>query len=79
MMNSQLDPAVGRFTQLTEEVQDEFRSCSTLSRNSTVSSSQVIPFADSDLEKLYTYAQVLATKHLTAPIQLSEPRRRSER
>ncbi len=62
MMNSHLDPAVGRFTQLTEEDQDEFRSLLNTFKNLYGFISQVIPFADSDLEKLYTYAKFLATK-----------------
>lgn len=62
MMNSHLDPAKGRFTQLTEEDQEEFRSLLNTFKNLYGFISQVIPFADSDLEKLYTYAKFLATK-----------------
>jgi len=62
MMNSFLDPAVGRFSQLTEEDQDEFRGLLNTFRNLYGFMSQVIPFADSDLEKLYSYARFLATK-----------------
>lgn len=62
MMNSFLDPAVGRFGQLSEEDQDEFRSLLNTFRNLYGFMSQVIPFADSDLEKLYTYTRFLASK-----------------
>jgi type I restriction enzyme R subunit len=62
MMNSFLDPAVGRFQQLDEEAQDEFRGLLNTFRNLYGFLSQVIPFQDSDLEKLYTYARFLASK-----------------
>ena len=62
MMNSFIDPAVGRFGQLTEEDQDEFRGLLNTFRNLYGFMSQVIPFTDSDLEKLATYARFLASK-----------------
>jgi type I restriction enzyme, R subunit len=62
MMNSFLDPAVGRFRQLKEEDQDEFRGLLNTFRNLYGFLSQVIPFQDSDLEKLYSYARFLASK-----------------
>ena len=62
MMNSFIDPAVGRFGQLDEEAQDEFRGLLNTFRNLYGFLSQVIPFQDSDLEKLYTYARFLASK-----------------
>jgi type I restriction enzyme, R subunit len=62
MMNSFLDPAVGRFRQLEEEDQDEFRGLLNTFRNLYGFLSQVIPFQDSDLEKLYTFARFLASK-----------------
>jgi type I restriction enzyme R subunit len=62
MMNSFLDPAVGRFRQLDEEAQDEFRGLLNTFRNLYGFLSQVIPFQDSDLEKLYSYARFLASK-----------------
>lgn len=61
-MNSFLDPAVARFGQLSEEDQDEFRSLLGTFRNLYGFLSQVIPFADNDLEKLYSYARFLSTK-----------------
>ena len=62
MMNSFLDPAVGRFGQLSEEDQDEFRGLLNTFRNLYGFLSQVIPFTDSDLEKLATFARFLASK-----------------
>ena len=62
MMNSFLDPAVGRFQQLSEEDQDEFRGLLNTFRTLYGFLSQVIPFQDSDLEKLYTYARFLGSK-----------------
>ena len=62
MMNSFLDPAVGRFRQLDEEAQDESRGLLNTFRNLYGFLSQVIPFQDSDLEKLYSYARFLASK-----------------
>ncbi len=61
-MNACLDPAVGRFRQLDEEHQDEFRSLLNTFRNLYGFLAQVIPFQDSDLEKLYAYARFLGGK-----------------
>lgn len=61
-MNACLDPAVGRFRQLSDEDQDEFRGLLASFRNLYGFLAQVIPFQDSDLEKLYTYARFLASK-----------------
>jgi len=50
------DPAVGRFKAIPDEdVRDEFRGQVTAFRNLYAFLAQIIPFADSDLEKLYTY------------------------
>jgi type I restriction enzyme R subunit len=62
LMNACLDPAVGRFRQLDEEAQEEFRGLLNTFRNLYGFLSQVIPFQDSDLEKLYSYARFLAAK-----------------
>jgi type I restriction enzyme, R subunit len=62
LMNSFLDPAVARFRQLEEEDQDEFRGLLNTFRNLYGFLSQVIPFQDSDLEKLYTYLRFLGSK-----------------
>jgi type I restriction enzyme, R subunit len=61
-MNAFLDPAVARFRQLEEEAREEFRGLLNTFRNLYGFLSQVIPFQDSDLEKLSTYARFLATK-----------------
>lgn len=62
MMNSILDPAVGRFNELKEGPQEEFRHLILTFRNLYSFLSQVIPFRDSDLEKLYTYIRFLINK-----------------
>ena len=61
-MNACIDPAVTRFEQLEEEKQEEFRGWLTAYRNLYAFLSQVIPFQDSDLEKLYSYIRFLLTK-----------------
>lgn len=61
-MNACIDPAVGRFTQLEEDVQEEFRKELAAFRNLYAFMAQVIPFQDSDLEKLYSYIRFLLTK-----------------
>ena len=61
-MNIILDAAVERFKVLTEEDQEEFKSKLVSFRNLYSFLSQVIPYQDSDLEKLYTYLRFLHTK-----------------
>jgi len=61
-MNACIDPAVNRFKELDEETQEEFRGWLTAYRNLYAFLSQVIPFRDSDLEKLYSYIRFLLTK-----------------
>jgi len=77
-MNAMLDPAVGRFKAMKddlrtsvpdeewqsakEEAQEEFRSKIQAFRSLYSFLSQVIPYQDSDLEKLYTYARFLIAK-----------------
>ncbi len=61
-MNACIDPAVGRFKQLDEEDREEFRKALIAFRNLYAFMSQVIPFQDSDLEKLYSYIRFLVTK-----------------
>ena len=56
-----LDKAIGRFKHLEEE-QEEFKSLLVNFRNMYGFLSQVIPYQDSDLEKLYTYIRFLLTK-----------------
>ena len=59
LMNSHLAPAVSRFNGLDEDSQEEFRHLLLAFRNLYSFLSQVIPYQDSDLEKLYTYLRFL--------------------
>jgi len=77
-MNAILDPAITRFNALRdelrpslpeaewekakEEAQEEFRAKLYAFRSLYALLSQVIPYKDSDLEKLYTYARFLIAK-----------------
>lgn len=61
-MNACIDPAVGRFKELDEEAREEFRKTLTAFRNLYSFLSQVIPFQDTDLEKLYSYIRFLIKK-----------------
>lgn len=61
-MNACLDPAVVRFKQLEEDAREEFRGWLTAYRNLYSFLSHIIPFQDSDLEKLYSYVRFLVTK-----------------
>lgn len=61
-MNACIDPAVGRYNKLKEEIQEEFRKTLVAFRNLYSFMAQVIPFQDSDLEKLYSYIRFLLTK-----------------
>lgn len=61
-MNACLDPAAGRFKKLDAEHQEEFRNTLTAYRNLYGFLSQVIPFQDSDLEKLYAFVRFLINK-----------------
>ena len=61
-MNACIDPAVNRYNGLEEEVREEFRKTMAPFRNLYSFMSQVIPFQDSDLEKLYSCVRFLLTK-----------------
>lgn len=61
-MNGILDLAVERFKELDEENQEEIKSLFVSFRNMYAFLSQVIPYQDSDLEKLYTYLRFLLAK-----------------
>lgn len=61
-LNAIIDMAVERFKQLDEEEQDEFKSQLVSFRNLYMFLSQIIPYQDSDLEKLYTYSRFLLNK-----------------
>ena len=60
-MNACLDPAVNRFNNLGDK-KEEFRKALTAYKNLYSFLSQVIPFQDADLEKLYSYIRFLLTK-----------------
>ena len=71
VMNGIIDCAVSRFEDLAEEQQEEFRSLLVSFRNMYGFLSQIIPYQDSDLEKLYTYLRFLHSKlpkHKTGPV-----------
>jgi len=70
-INAIIDPAVSRFKALDEDEQEEFRSLLITFRSLYSFLSQVIPYQDSDLEKLYTYARFLLSK---LPRRSSGPR-----
>lgn len=61
-LNALLDLAVERFKKLGEEDQNLFKSQLVSFRNLYGFISQIIPYQDSDHEKLYTYARFLLTK-----------------
>jgi type I restriction enzyme R subunit len=61
-MNACIDPAVSRYEGLEDEVQEEFRKALVAYRNLYSFLSQLIPFKDSDLEKLYSYIRFLLAK-----------------
>ncbi len=72
-MNAALDPAVSRFTSLQKDEEDEaelWRGKVQAFRNLYGFLSQIIPYQDSDLERLYVFL-----RHLAAKL----PRRRSGR
>lgn len=61
-LNACIDPAVERFKELGEPEREEFRGVLIAYRNLYAFLAQVIPFQDSDLEKLYSYIRFLITK-----------------
>ena len=61
-MNSILDKAATRFVAKPDKEKEDFRSTLISFRNLYSFLSQVIPFQDSDLEKLYTYLRFLQYK-----------------
>src|SRR6185437_1814921 len=62
LLNAALDPAVGRFVKLDLAKQEEFRVLLVAFRNLYSFLAQIIPFQDTDLEKLYTFVRFLLTK-----------------
>ena len=61
-LNSILDNAVDRFKELGEEDQGMLKGQLASFRNLYMFVSQIIPYQDSDLEKLYAYGRFLMTK-----------------
>jgi len=61
-MNACIDPAVSRFREKEEDEQEEIRTTLIAYRNLYSFMSQVIPFQDTDLEKLYSYLRFLLSK-----------------
>jgi len=57
-----VDPAVDRFKQLDEEKQDEFKKSLTSFIRLYSYLSQIMPFQDVELEKLYSFGRFLLTK-----------------
>jgi len=61
-MNACIDPAVSRYNYLDEETRQKFRKTLVAYKNLYAFLSQIIPFQDSDLEKLYSYIRFLLAK-----------------
>ncbi|MCU7829113.1 MAG: putative DNA binding domain-containing protein [Candidatus Thiodiazotropha sp. (ex Myrtea sp. 'scaly one' KF741663)] len=61
-MNNVIDLAVERYTELAEDAQHEFKGLLVNFRNMYSFLSQVMPYQDTDLEKLYTYLRYLISK-----------------
>ena len=61
-MNAVLDAVVARFQEREEADQDAFRGQLTAFRNLYAFLSQIIPYQDSELEKLYAFVRNLLTK-----------------
>lgn len=61
-MNNIIDLAVERYKALGEEAQEEFKGLLVNFRNMYGFLSQVMPYQDTDLEKLYTYLRYLISK-----------------
>jgi type I restriction enzyme R subunit len=70
LMNANLDAVVENYNQLENEDKELFKSQIISFRNLYVFLSQVIPYQDSGLEKLYTYLRFLLTK---LPRRTDEP------
>jgi type I site-specific restriction-modification system R (restriction) subunit len=61
-LNAIIDPACDRFTGLEEEQQDEFKNTLTTFIRLYAFLSQIMPFADEELEKFYAFTRLLQTK-----------------
>lgn len=62
LMNAALDVVVQRFLDRQEEDREKFRTQLTAYRNLYAFLSQIIPYQDSDLERLYAFVRNLLTK-----------------
>ena len=62
LMNAILDRCVTRFDEREEAVQEEFRDLLTAFRNLYGFLSQILPYVDEDLERLYAFLRNLAPK-----------------
>ena len=62
LMNAVLDAAVDRFQDREEDEQEEFRGQLTAYRNLYAFLSQIIPYQDTDLERLYAFVRNLLAK-----------------
>jgi type I restriction enzyme, R subunit len=62
LLNSFLDSAVTRFRDLDEAQQEDFKGLLVAFRNLYAFLAQIIPFQDTDLEKLYSYIRFVITK-----------------
>jgi len=61
-MNACIDPAVNRFNKLEDPEREEYRKSLVAYRSLYSFMSQIIPFQDTDLEKLYSYIRFLLMK-----------------
>lgn len=61
-LHALVDPAVDRFKGFEEEEQDEFKNTLTAFIRLYAFLSQIMPFADAELEKLYAFTRLLQTK-----------------
>lgn len=61
-MNACIDPAAQRYQDREKDIRNEFRKALVAFRNLYSFLSQIIPFQDSDLEKLYAYIRFLLRK-----------------
>ncbi|MFM7367757.1 MAG: type I restriction endonuclease subunit R, partial [Sphaerospermopsis kisseleviana] len=61
-LNSLLDPIVDKYQELAEPEQEQFKNQLTSFRNLYLFLAQIIPYQDSELEKLYAYGRFLLKK-----------------
>jgi type I restriction enzyme R subunit len=61
-MEACLTPAVDRYNALSDDDKNEFLNVLTPFRNLYAFMSQIIPFQDSDLEKLYAFVRFLSKR-----------------